>query len=115
MAQQRIEEVFRAIAPSRRRGIPTAPTIASGVSGSGPDVGSSLSQAGVEIAQLRASYQQQADLIKANTQALQGNTSAQGSRSGTSAGGVLSSIFGGSLGLLSPIFSGISRLFGGGT
>jgi hypothetical protein len=52
-------------------------------------------------------------LISANTQALQGNTSAQGSHSAASvASGIGSSLFGG-LGLLSPLISGIASLFGG--
>lgn len=115
MAQRRVEEVFRTIAPSRRRGVPNAPALASGVSGSGGDLATSFSQAGTEIAQLRTSYQQQADLIKANTQALQSNTSGQGSHSAISTvGGALSGVFGGALGFLSPIISGITHLFGGG-
>ena len=86
MAQRTIEEVFRTIAPSRRRGIPNPGTITGGVSGnSGGDLATSLSQAGKEIAQLRTSFQQQADLITANTQAVQGNTSAQGGHSAAGA------------------------------
>jgi hypothetical protein len=116
MAQRRIKEAFHTIAPSRRRGVPNAPTVSSGISGSGGDLSASLSRAGSEIAQLRASYQQQVDLIKANTQALQNSTSGQGSRSAlSSVGGALSGIFGGALGFLSPVISGITRLFGGGS
>lgn len=116
MAQRTIEEVFQTIAPSRRRGIPDPGTITAGVSGSNGDLATSLSQAGAEIAQLRAGFQQQADLIVANTQAVQNNTSAQGGRSsGGTAGQVASGVFGGALGLLSPLVSGIARLFGGGS
>lgn len=115
MGQRTIEEVFRTIAPSRRRGIPSSGTISAGVSGNGGDLANSLSQAGKEIAQLRASYQQQVDLITANTQAVQNNTSARGNGSGSSTvGHVASSLFGGALGFLSPVVSGIAHLFGGG-
>src|SRR5260370_41279 len=115
MAQRSIEEVFRNIAPSRRRGVPNPPTVAAGIAGSDGDLSTSLSRAGTEIAQLRASYQQQVDLIKANTQALQSNTSGQVNHSAiTSVGSALSGVFGGALGFLSPIISGIAQLFGGG-
>ena len=118
MSQRSIEEVFRKIAPSRRRGIPSPPTIGAGVdggNGGNGDLSTSLSGAATEIAQLRASYQQQADLIKANTQAVQNNTSGQGNHSTASAvGGAVSGLFGGVLGTLSPVLSGILHLFGGG-
>jgi len=109
-----IEEVFRGIAHSRKRGIPDAATIATGISGGGPELSSSLSQAGSEIAQLRATFQQQADLIKANTQALQNNASGQSGHSAAgAAGSAISGIFGGAAGFLSPIVSGITKLFSG--
>jgi hypothetical protein len=74
-----------------------------------------MSEATNEISQLRTAYQQQAQLIAANTQALQGNTSAQSSHSvASTVGNVASGFLGGSLGLLSPIVSGIMSLFGGG-
>jgi hypothetical protein len=111
---QRIEEVFQAIAPSRRRGIPNAPPASEGIASSAGDLAASLSQAGREIAQLRAAYQRQADLISANTQAVQNNTSSHGSSAASTAGNVASSLFGGALGLISPIVSGIAHLFGGG-
>jgi hypothetical protein len=64
---------------------------------------------------LRASYQQQADLVAANTQALAGNTSAHAGESAASmVGHVASSVFGGGFGFLSPVISGLSHLFGGG-
>jgi hypothetical protein len=113
MAHRSIEETFQAIKPSRgSRGIPGAPTIEAGVS-SGGDLSASLSQAGQQIAQLQSVYRQQAALIAANTQALQGNTSAQSSHSvaGTVAGAA-SGLLGG-FGLLSPLISGIASLFGG--
>jgi hypothetical protein len=116
MSQRSIEEVFRTIAPSRRRGIPSPPTIAAGVDGSNGDLSTSLSSAASEITQLRASYQQQADLIKANTQAVQNNTSGSGGHSvASTVGGAVSGIFGGALGALSPILTGILHLFGGGS
>ena len=115
MAQHRIEQVFHAVAGSRSRGIPSAPALATGISGSGGDLTASLSQAGNEIAQLRASYQQQADLIKANTQAVQSNTSGQSGRSvGETIGSAVSGVFSGATGLLSPIVSGLIHLFGSG-
>ena len=72
------------------------PTIGVGVSSNNSDLATSLSQAGQQIAQLQSAYQQQAALITANTQAIQGNTSAQSSHSALStAGGVASSLLGG--------------------
>src|ERR1700728_2169228 len=96
MAKRSIEETFQAIKPKGRKGIPNAPTIAVGVSSNNGDLATSLSQAGQQIAQLQSAYQQQASLISANTQAIQGNTSAQGSKSaGSTAEGIASSLFGG--------------------
>jgi hypothetical protein len=113
MAQRSIEETFKAVKPKRQTGIPAAPTIGVGVTSNNSDLSASLSQAGQQIAQLQSAFQQQAALILANTQALQGNTSAQGGRSAlSSAGGVASSVLGG-FGLLSPLISGIESLFGG--
>jgi hypothetical protein len=114
MAHRSIEEVIQTIAPSRRRGIPNPPTIGVGVSSSNGDLTTSLSQAGQQIAQLQTAYQQQANLITENTQALQSNTSSKsGSSAGSVLGGVASNLFGGAFGLLSPIISGIAGLFGG--
>jgi hypothetical protein len=118
MAKRSIEEIFRAITPRYRRGIPEQPAISAGFTSGGgqagsTDLSSSLSQAGQQIAQLQQAYQQQAALIGANTQAIQGNTSAQGNRSGSAAGQVASNIFGGALGFISPVISGIASLFGG--
>lgn len=113
MAKRSIEETFRAVKPKGRKGIPDPPTIAVGAASNNSDLSTSLSQAGQQIAQLQSAYQQQASLITANTQAVQGNTSAQSAHSAASAvGGVASSFFGG-LGLLSPLISGIASLFGG--
>jgi hypothetical protein len=113
MAKRSIEETFQAVKPKGRKGIPNPPTIAVGAASNNSDLSTSLSQAGQQIAQLQSAYQQQASLITANTQAVQGNTSAQSTHSAASAvGGVASSLFGG-LGLLSPIISGIASLFGG--
>jgi hypothetical protein len=114
MAQRSLEEVIQTIAPSRQPGIPNPPTIEAGVSSDNADLATALSQAGQQIQQLQAAYQQQASLITENTQALQSSTSAH---SGSSAGGVLGSVtsdlFGGALGFLSPLISGITSLFGG--
>ncbi|MDE3196796.1 MAG: hypothetical protein KGN84_10660 [Acidobacteriota bacterium] len=115
MPHRSIEEVIDTIAPSRRRGIPNPSTIEVGVSGSGNDLSTSLSQAGQQIAQLQSAYRQQANLIAQNTQAIQSNTSAQSGHSiGSTIGHVASSFLGGAFGFLSPIISGIASLFGGG-
>src|SRR5580658_1287025 len=115
MAHHSIEETFKAVKPKGRKGIPNPPTIGVGVTSNNSDLSTSLSQAGQQIAQLQSAYQQQAALITANTQAIQGNTSAQASHSALStAGGVASGLLGGGgLGLLSPLISGIASLFGG--
>jgi hypothetical protein len=115
MAHHSIEEAFKAVKPKGRKGIPNPPTIGVGITSNNTDLAASLSQAGQQIAQLQSAYQQQASLITANTQAIQGNTSAQAARSALStAGGLASSLLGGGgLGLLSPLISGIASLFGG--
>ena len=117
MPHRSIEEVIDTIAPSRRRGIPNAPSINLGVSSGNKDLATSLSQAGQQIAQLQSAYQQQVNLIAENTQAIQGNTSAQsGHSTGSVIGHAASSLFGGgALGFLSPLISGIASLFGGGS
>jgi hypothetical protein len=113
MPKRSIEETFQAIKPKGRKGIPNVPTIGVGVASNNSDLSTSLSQAGQQIAQLQSVYQQQAALITANTEAIQGNTSAQGKGSAAGVvGGAASSLFGG-LGLLSPVISGIASLFGG--
>jgi hypothetical protein len=112
MAKRTIEETFQTIKPKGSGGR-KAPTISVDVASNNTDLSASLSQAGQQIAQLQSAYQAQASLIAANTQAVHGNTSAQGSHSaGSVAGGIASSLFGG-LGLLSPLISGIASLFGG--
>ena len=113
MAHRSLEETIATIAPSRERGIPNAPTLSVGVSSDNGDLTNALSQAGQQIQQLQTAYQQQADLITQNTQALQGNTSAHGSSAGSTLGSIASNLFGGALGFLSPIISGIASLFGG--
>src|SRR5580692_7203639 len=113
MAKRTIEETFKAVKPKGQGGQNSAPAIGVGVASNNTDLSTSLSQAGQQIAQLQSAYQAQASLISANTTAIQGNTSAQSSKSAESvAGGVASSLFGG-LGLLSPLISGIASLFGG--
>ena len=115
MAHHSIEETFKAVKPKGRKGIPNPPTIGVGITSNNTDLAASLSQAGQQIAQLQSAYQQQASLITANTEAIQGNTSAQAGHSALStAGGLASSLLGGGgLGLLSPLISGIASLFGG--
>src|ERR1700679_1448529 len=110
MAKRRIEGPFQAAKPKGRKRIPNPPTIAVGAANNNSDLSTSLSQAGQQIAQLQSAYQQQASLITANTQAIQGNTTAQSSHSALSAvGGAASSLLGGgALGLLSPLISGIA-------
>jgi hypothetical protein len=111
MAKRTIEETFQSVRPKGQGR--SAPVINVGVASDNSDLSTSLSQAGQQIAQLQSTYQAQASLIAANTQAVQGNTSAQSSHSvGSVAGGIASSLFGG-LGLLSPLISGIASLFGG--
>ncbi len=116
MARRNIEATFKSIAPSRLRGVPYPTTIGGGFVAGGSGTSSSMSQASNEIMQLRTAYQQQAQLIAANTQALQSNTSVQsnGHSVGSTLGGLASTFLGGGLGLLSPIVSGIASLFGGG-
>jgi hypothetical protein len=106
-----IEETFRTIAPSRYRGIPNPPPIAAGFDASGgQDLNTALSQAAQEISQLRTAWQQQATLIAANTNAVQSNGGGQSG--GSTASNVVSSIFGGALGVISPVAKGILGLFG---
>lgn len=112
MAKRTIEETFQTVRPKGRGGR-KAPVISVDAASNNTDLSASLSQAGQQIAQLQSTYQAQASLIAANTQAIQGNTSAQSGKSaGSVAGGIASSLFGG-LGLLSPLISGIASLFGG--
>ena len=114
MSKRSIEETFQVIKPKGRKGIPNPPTIAVGASSANNDLASSLSQAGQQISQLQAAYQQQASLINANTAALQSNTSSQSSHlAGSTLGSVASGFLGGALGFLSPLISGIASLFGG--
>jgi len=115
MAHRSIEETFRSIRP-RGVMVPGETTISAGVTGANGNLGTALSQAGQQIAQLQTVYKQQAALIQANTQALQGNTSSKsGGTLGSVASGIGSSFLGGGLGLLSPLISGIASLFGGGS
>jgi hypothetical protein len=113
MADSKLEEVINTIAPTRHPGIPNPPAIGVGVSSDNGDLTTALSQVGQQISQLQSAYQQQADLITANTQAVQSNTSSKGGSVVTTVGGVASSLLGGGLGLLSPLISGIESLFGG--
>jgi hypothetical protein len=106
-----IEETFRTIAPSRYRGIPNPPPIAAGFDASGgQDLNTALSQDAEEISQLRTAWQQQATLIAANTNAVQSNGGGQSG--GSTASSIVSGIFGGALGVLSPVAKGILGLFG---
>jgi hypothetical protein len=83
------------------------------VSSEDGDLAGALSQAGQQIEQLQSAYQQQANLIQENTQALQSSTSSHSSSGGSVLGSITSGLFGGALGFLSPIISGIASLFGG--
>jgi hypothetical protein len=115
MARQRnIEEEFRAVSPQGFRGIPTAPPIAVGVTGSGgADSAASMSQAAQEIAQLTAQFQQQSALIQANTQALQnGGGAHSGQSTGSSVASGAEGFLGSALHFLSPVASGLLSLFG---
>jgi hypothetical protein len=111
MAHRSIEETFRTIRPKGAI-VPPNSQISAGVTGTNGDLGTALSQAGQQIAQLQAAYQQQAAVILANTQAVQGNTSSRGT--GT-AGGAVAGLAGGAFGFFSPLISGIASLFGGGS
>jgi len=113
MADSSLEEVINTIAPTRRPGIPNPPAISASVSSDNGDLTTALSQVGQQISQLQSAYQQQADLITANTEAVQSNTSSKGGSVASTVGGVASSLLGGGLGLLSPLISGIESLFGG--
>ncbi len=109
---QRIEEVFRAIAPRGRAASqrPSPGVLDATVGGS--SLSPALSEAASEIARLREVYQQQADLITANTQALQTNQNGGGKSAASVIGSTASHALGGGLGLLSPIVSGLLGLFG---
>lgn len=110
-----IEETFRTIAPSRYRGIPNPAPIGAGFDASGgTSLSTGLSQAAEEISQLRAAWQQQATLIAANTDALRSNSKGGGQSAGSTAAHVASGIFGGALGIVSPVVKGLLGLFGGG-
>ncbi len=116
MRHHMIEETFRAIQP-KQKGVPSAPAISVASTGDGASFSGALSQAAQEIAQLRQAYQAQANLIQANTQAIEKTgTSNQGSSGGvlSSLGGLAEKIFGGSLLGIPSLISGISDLFGGG-
>ena len=109
---QRIEEVFRAIAPRGRAASQRpSPGVLDATAG-GSSLSPALSEAASEIARLREVYQQQADLITANTQALQTSQNSGGKSAASVIGSTASSVLGGSLGLLSPIVSGLLGLFG---
>jgi hypothetical protein len=72
------------------------------------------SQLVTQLEQLKLTSQTQADAVAQNTQAILQNTIAQAVSGGGSAGGsILSKVFGSALGL-SPLLSGLAKLFGGG-
>lgn len=107
---QRIEEVFRQVAPQGRAGTSLAnPTLESAVGGA--SLSPALAEAAAEIAKLREVYQRQAELITANTHALNqagSSTASKVAKVTSTASGVL----GGGLSVLSPIVSGLLGLFG---
>lgn len=109
---QRIEEVFRAIAPRGRSAAqrPAPGGLDSTVGGS--SLSPALAEAASEIARLREVYQRQADLISANTQALQTSQSGSGKSAVAAIGSTAARTLGGGFGLLSPVVSGLLSLFG---
>ncbi len=109
---QRIEEVFRAIAPRGRSAAqrPSPGGLDATVEGS--HLSPALAAAASEIARLREVYQRQADLITANTQALQTSQGGSGKSVVSAIGSTASHALGGGLGLLSPLVSGLMSLFG---
>ena len=109
---QRIEEVFRAIAPRGRAASQRPSPGGLEVTTGGSSLSPALSEAASEIARLREVYQQQADLITANTQALQTSQNGGGKSAASVIGSTASHVLGGGLGLLSPIVSGLLGLFG---
>ena len=112
MAQRSIEETFRAIAPRRRGAQSGLPTSGIESAAGGASLSPALAEASQEIARLRDVYQKQADLIIANTTALQ-SSQAGGHSTAAAVGSAASHVFGGGLGLLSPVVSGLLSLFGG--
>lgn len=105
---QRIEEVFKSVAPRGRSGQPSS-SVALETAVSGAGLSPALAEAANEIAKLREVYQKQADLITANTQAL--NQAGSGSSLGGKVASTASHALG-SLNVLSPIVSGLLSLFG---
>ena len=114
MAKRTIEEAFHSIRPQGQKGIPAPPVPGVSVSSTSGDLSASLSQAGQQIARLQNSYQQQAALIIANTQAILNNTSSHSQSTASTIAHAASGFLGGGLGLLSPLISGLTHLFGGG-
>jgi len=78
----------------------------------GSNLSPALAEAASEIARLREVYQRQADLITANTQALQTSQGGSGKSVVSAIGSTASHALGGGLGLLSPLVSGLISLFG---
>ena len=108
---QRVEEVFRRIAGPARRSSGSPTNISASLTANGSDASGGLSAAAQEIAQLRAQFTLNTQLIAANTDAIQANThsrSSAGSGSGSSSSSPLSN----ALGFLSPVAKGIMSLFG---
>lgn len=109
-----IEEAFRAIRP-RHAGSANSPTLATiSIAGRGSSDGFSgtFSQAGQEIAQLRAVFQTQADALKTNTEALQKSSGSGGSGIGSAAGDAAKSFLSGGIASSLPLFGAIAGLFG---
>ena len=95
---QRIEEVFRAIAPRGRSAAqrPSPGGLDATVGGS--NLSPALAEAASEIARLREVYQRQADLITANTQALQTSQGGSGKSVVSAIGSTASHALGGGWG-----------------
>lgn len=109
---QRIEEVFRAIAPRGRSAAQRPSPGGTDATVGGSNLSPALAEAASEIARLREVYQRQADLITANTQALQTSQGGSGKSVVSAIGSTASHALGGGLGLLSPLVSGLMSLFG---
>lgn len=87
---------------------------AGGTQGSAGQTEAELAQ---QLSLLKSASEKQTDTVAENTSAVEGNTTAQSSSSAgavvKTAGNIFSSVFGSGLGL-SPLVTGLAKLFGGG-
>jgi hypothetical protein len=94
-----------------------AETLDKHLAGGSAGTAAPLSGLASQLDQLRQASQQQANVLAENTTAVAQNTNLQGNATLSSALkplSILSSVFGGGFGI-SPLFSGIMKLFGGGS